>query len=126
MPPEQAAEVLKNVVNSQRKILGEVFEGKDITEIPQVWCLYKEVMGYYDDYGLTVPDDVTLLWVDDNWGNVRRLPLASETNRSGGAGGLKIILFCLKVYANAKNRGILPCGLRRRPTELVRYILYIL
>jgi hypothetical protein len=35
---------------------------------------------------MSVPDDVTLLWADDNWGNVRRLPLASETSRSGGAG----------------------------------------
>ena len=35
---------------------------------------------------MTVPDDVTLLWVDDNWGNIRRFPIASERGRSGGAG----------------------------------------
>jgi hypothetical protein len=51
-----------------------------------MWCLYKEVQGYYEDLGLTVPDDVTLLWTDDNWGNIRRLPINNETERSGGAG----------------------------------------
>jgi hypothetical protein len=79
-------QVLKNVVASQRSILGEVFNGTNVTDIPQMWCLYKEVLGYYENYGLTVPDDVTLLWADDNWGNVRRLPLANETGRAGGAG----------------------------------------
>ena len=44
-----------------------------------------EVLGYYEQ-GMKVPDDVTLLWVDDNWGNIRRFPLASESKRSGGAG----------------------------------------
>ena len=33
-----------------------------------------------------MPDDVTLLWADDNWGNIRRLPTAEERKRSGGAG----------------------------------------
>ncbi|TVY88717.1 hypothetical protein LAWI1_G004163, partial [Lachnellula willkommii] len=81
----QAIAVLQNVVAKQREILAEVFNETKIEEIPQVWCLYKEVQGYYEN-GLTVPDDVTLLWADDNWGNIRRLPTASETNRSGGAG----------------------------------------
>lgn len=84
---EQAIVVLQNVVAKQREILGQVFNGTGtrIEDIPQMWCLYKEVQGYYEN-GLTVPDDVTLLWADDNWGNIRRLPTASETNRSGGAG----------------------------------------
>ncbi|TVY34481.1 hypothetical protein LSUB1_G006062 [Lachnellula subtilissima] len=81
----QAITVLQDVVAKQREILGDVFNGTKIEEIPQVWCLYKEVQGYYEN-GLSVPDDVTLLWADDNWGNIRRLPTASETNRSGGAG----------------------------------------
>ena len=46
---------------------------------------YKEVQGYYER-GMRVPDDVTLLWCDDNWGNLRRLPTADERKRSGGAG----------------------------------------
>jgi len=84
----EAVVVLENVINSQRSILANVFNGTNVTDIPQMWCLYKEVQGYYEQLGLTVPDDVTLLWTDDNWGNIRRLPLANETSRSGGAGEL--------------------------------------
>jgi hypothetical protein len=46
---------------------------------PQVWALYKEVQAYYEK-GMRVPDDVTLLWCDDNWGNIRRLPTPEERN----------------------------------------------
>ena len=49
----------------------------DVTKVPQMWCLYKEVQDYYHE-GMRVPDDVTLLWAEDNWGNVRRLPTADE------------------------------------------------
>ena len=35
---------------------------------------------------MTVPEDITLLWTDDNWGNIRRLPVGNETDRVGGAG----------------------------------------
>ena len=54
--------------------------------MPQLWCPYKEVLEYYDRLGLRVPDDVTILWPDDNWGNLRRLPTAEERKNSGGAG----------------------------------------
>ena len=74
------------MIAAQRDILTTVFNGTKITDIPQMWCLYSEVQGYYENQGLTVPDDITLLWADDNYGNVRRLPLANETSRSGGAG----------------------------------------
>ena len=57
----------------------------DLAEVPQGWALYKEVQEYYEK-GMRVPDDVTLLWCDDNWGNIRRLPTAEERKRSGGAG----------------------------------------
>jgi len=53
--------------------------------VPQDWALYKEVQEYYER-GMRVPDDVTLLWCDDNWGNVRRLPTEEERKRPGGAG----------------------------------------
>jgi hypothetical protein len=53
--------------------------------VPQVWALYKEVQGYYER-GMRVPDDVILLWCDDNWGNIRRLPTPNERKRAGGAG----------------------------------------
>ena len=77
-------EMTGKIVGVQRQILAEEVN-PDVTKIPQAWCLYKEVQHYYAD-GLRVPDDVTLLWAEDNWGNVRRLPTAAERGRSGGAG----------------------------------------
>ena len=53
--------------------------------VPQLWSLYKEVQDYYEK-GMRVPDDMLLLWCDDNWGNIRRLPTAEERKRRGGAG----------------------------------------
>ncbi|KAK0712816.1 hypothetical protein B0T26DRAFT_649388 [Lasiosphaeria miniovina] len=76
--------MLETLVANQRRIVAEGL-GADVGDVPQMWCLYKEVMSYLLA-GLRVPDDVTLLWADDNWGNVRRLPLLDETARSGGAG----------------------------------------
>lgn len=81
----EAIQVLINVVAEQRKILTATFNETDIENVPQMWCLYKEVQGYFEA-GLTVPEDITLLWSDDNWGNTRRLPVLNETERSGGAG----------------------------------------
>ncbi len=77
-------ELLEKVVADQRQILSETVN-KDLTKVPQVWCLYKEVQTYYEQ-GMRVPDDVTLLWSDDNWGDLRRLPTTEERKRSGGAG----------------------------------------
>ena len=76
--------LLEKIVDVQRQILTEEMD-RDVTEVPQLWCLYKEVQEYYHE-GLRVPDDVTLLWADDNWSNVRRLPTDAERNRPGGAG----------------------------------------
>lgn len=84
MSEETNVALLEQIVADQRDILREV-KGKDPREIPQLWALYKEVQGYYER-GMRVPDDVTLLWCDDNWGNIRRLPTPAERNRSGGAG----------------------------------------
>ena len=58
--------------------------GRPAAETPQVWALYKEVQDYYDA-GMRVPDDVTLLFADDNWGNIRRLP-EPGADRPGGYG----------------------------------------
>ncbi|HXC99237.1 MAG TPA: glycosyl hydrolase 115 family protein [Verrucomicrobiae bacterium] len=76
--------LLEKIVVAQRKLIADVFQ-TNVAAVPQLWALYKEVQGYYED-GMRVPDDVTLLWCDDNWGNVRRLPTAEERHRSGGAG----------------------------------------
>lgn len=76
--------LLENIINNQRRIIKEE-TGQPAKERPQVWALYKEVQTYYD-YGLKVPDDVTILISDDNWGDVRHLPNAEERKRSGGWG----------------------------------------
>lgn len=64
--------LLERIVADQRDIIADV-TGRPASETPQVWALYKEVQDYYDK-GMRVPDDVTLLFSDDNWGNIRRLP----------------------------------------------------
>jgi hypothetical protein len=76
--------LLENIINNQRRIIKEV-TGKSADKTAQIWALYKEVQDYYDA-GLRVPDDVTILLCDDNWGNVRRLPTAEEQKRKGGWG----------------------------------------
>ena len=76
--------LLENIINNQRRIIKEV-TGKSADKTPQIWALYKEVQDYYDA-GLRVPDDVTVLLCDDNWGNVRRLPTTEEKKRKGGWG----------------------------------------
>lgn len=84
MSEESNVALLERIVADQRKILSENLN-KAIGEVPQLWALYKEVQDYYER-GMRVPDDVTLLWCDDNWGNLRRLPTAAERSRKGGAG----------------------------------------
>ena len=84
MSAEAGTRQLEDIVAKQREILKETVN-PDITKVPQVWALYKEVQTYYEK-GMRVPDDVTLLWSDDNWGDLRRLPTAEERKRSGGAG----------------------------------------
>ena len=86
MPMTEGSNIalLERIVADQRKILAEV-TGKDASQTPTLWALYKEVQDYYDK-GMRVPDDVTLLFSDDNWGNIRRLPAAADRGRSGGFG----------------------------------------
>jgi len=84
MSRETNVALLEKIVADQRKIIADV-TGKDVTETPQLWALYKEVQDYYDE-GMRVPDDVTLLLCDDNWGNIRKLPHPNDPLRSGGYG----------------------------------------
>jgi len=76
--------LLEKIVKDQRRIISKVTSRK-AEETPQVWALYKEVQDYYDK-GMRVPDDVTLLLCDDNWGNVRKLPDINAPARKGGYG----------------------------------------
>jgi hypothetical protein len=86
MPMTEGSNIalLEKIVKDQRGIIAEV-TGKDASKTPQMWALYKEVQDYYDK-GMRVPDDVTLLLCDDNWGNIRKLPKLGEKPRKGGYG----------------------------------------
>jgi len=84
MSRETATSLLERIVKDQRQIINEVTK-KPASETPQLWALYKEVQDYYDK-GMRVPDDVTLLLCDDNWGNIRKLPKLNEKPRKGGYG----------------------------------------
>ncbi|WP_205502406.1 glycosyl hydrolase 115 family protein [Rufibacter psychrotolerans] len=84
MSEESNIGLLEKIVADQRKIIAEV-TGKPASQTPQLWALYKEVQDYYDK-GMRVPDDVTLLLADDNWGNIRKLPKPGEKQHSGGYG----------------------------------------
>lgn len=77
-------QLMEKIITDQRQIISDV-TGKAAEETPQVWALYKEVQDYYDN-GMQVPDDVTLLFCDDNWGNVRRMPELDAPKRKGGYG----------------------------------------
>ena len=79
-----AIALLERIVADQRTIIAGV-TGKPASLTPQLWALYKEVQDYYDK-GMRVPDDVTLLFADDNWGNIRRLPGPADRRRRGGFG----------------------------------------
>jgi len=86
MPMTEGSNIalLEKIVADQRRIIGEV-TGKNPADVPQSWALYKEVQDYYDK-GMRVPDDVTLLLCDDNWGNIRKLPKPGSPERRGGYG----------------------------------------
>ena len=84
MSPTANIALLEKIVAAQREIVAGVYH-TNAASVPQLWALYKEVQEYYER-GMRVPDDVTLLWCDDNWGNLRRLPTPDERRRSGGAG----------------------------------------
>ncbi len=81
---EEKARTLETVMADQRTIL-EKYTSKPANQVPQVFTPYKEVLGIYRT-GLKVPDDVTIMWVDDNHGYIRQLSTPQEQKRAGGAG----------------------------------------
>ena len=84
MSEDADTKLMQQIIADQRQIISDV-TGKKASETPQVWALYKEVLDYYDK-GMKIPDDVTLLLCDDNWGDVRRVPNAQERKHKGGWG----------------------------------------
>ncbi|MFG6443507.1 glycosyl hydrolase family 8 [Roseateles sp. LKC17W] len=84
MSEHTATTLLETIVKDQRRIIADVTK-QPADKTPQMWALYKEVQDYYDA-GLKVPDDVLLLFADDNWGQIRRLPDPAAPRRPGGYG----------------------------------------
>ena len=82
--PEEKLRGLQMVIDDQRELIRKYYR-KDVEHVPQVFIPYKEVLEIYES-GLRVPDDVTLMWCDDNYGYLTRLPDSVQQQRSGGGG----------------------------------------
>ena len=80
---EDNMKTLREVVKGQRQIIKKVYGREDA--VPQLWAIFTEVQRYYDA-GFMVPDDVTLLFCDNNWGYIRRIGRDFERKRKGGLG----------------------------------------
>jgi hypothetical protein len=81
---EEKVQMLETIIQDQRVILSEKME-KPLQSIPQVFIPYKEVLSLYNE-GLKIPEDVSLIWTDDNYGYIRRLSDETEQKRMGGSG----------------------------------------
>lgn len=81
LPDGDGIELMQEILATERRILAD----HGMTDVPQVWTLYKEVQRYWDK-GLRAPDDVTVVFTDDNWGNMRKLPDPTLPERAGGYG----------------------------------------
>lgn len=81
---EEQRKVLERVLVDQRELLRQ-YVNSDVTKVPQVFIPYKEVLDVYHS-GLQVPEDVTLMWCDDNHGYIRHFPTDEERSRQGGNG----------------------------------------
>lgn len=80
----EAAQVLNNVITDQRQLL-QTYIPRPVTTVPQAFTPYKEVLSIYDE-GMDLPEDITLVWPDDNYGYIRRLSNPQEQRRAGGSG----------------------------------------
>ncbi|MFL9831220.1 glycosyl hydrolase 115 family protein [Flavobacterium sp. ST-87] len=81
---EDAKNMVEKIITTQREMLAATFK-KPITSIPQVMIPYKEVLEQYNK-GMKIPEDVTLMWTDDNYGYIRRFSDEKEQKRVGGGG----------------------------------------
>lgn len=82
--PRERARTLEKVFAEQRAIL-EKYKRRKAEKIPQIFVPYKETLDIYDA-GLRVPDDITLVWPDDNYGYMKRVSNPTEQRRNGGSG----------------------------------------
>ena len=84
LPMSERVPLIEQVIKDQRDLL-EKHVGRKATDIPQIFVPYKETMDIYEN-GLRVPDDITLVWVDDNYGYMKRVASPEEQQRSGHSG----------------------------------------
>ena len=90
--PADRARTLEKVFGEQRKIL-EKYKKKPSSKLQQIFVPYKETLDIYDA-GLRVPDDITLVWPDDNYGYMKRVSNTEEQKRSGGSGVYYHLSYC--------------------------------
>lgn len=86
MSDQADTKLMERIVANQRRIIADVTK-RPAKQTTQVWALYKEVQDYYDA-GFRVPDDVIMLVCDDNWGNIRRVPVDEKERRHPGGWGI--------------------------------------
>lgn len=108
-------EILKDIFATERALIAKHYGNE--SAVPQVWTVYKEVQAYYEA-GLVPAEDVTLIFSDDNWGNIRRLPTAHEANRGGGIGVSEVAVLSILGLELKQTIGILPSCLRWRSQGL--------
>jgi hypothetical protein len=85
LPMEERVPLIEKVIKEQRELLEKHCTLQPAHEVPQIFVPYKETMDIYEN-GLRVPDDITLVWVDDNYGYMKRVSNPEEQKRSGRAG----------------------------------------
>ena len=89
---DEKTAALQQVIDDQRELLRRHID-KDLTRIPQMFMPYKEVLEIMEN-GLVLPDDVTIVWCDDNYGYMTRLSDPAQQARSGGAGVYYHLSYC--------------------------------
>ena len=81
---KEQKDAITRVLKDQREMIKRIVN-PDLEKVPQVFIPYKEVLDVYNA-GLEVPEDVTLMWCDDNYGYINHFPSSVERNRKGGNG----------------------------------------
>ena len=85
LPMSERVPLIEQVIKEQRELLEKHCVSRVARDIPQIFVPYKETMDIYEN-GLKVPDDITLVWVDDNYGYMKRVASPEEQKRSGRSG----------------------------------------
>src|SRR5690554_2613501 len=81
---EENKNLLEKIIADQRNIIAANIN-KNLEQVPQILALYKEVQSFYEA-GMELPEDITLMLADDNFGNIRKLPAEKDRNRNGSYG----------------------------------------